>query len=156
MKNLKEKMNKKVIAVMVTGAVVFGSIGGGAYAYKDEWTSKINRGVDALAGYIYKDDVQNAINTHNEGLKNDLRKFISDTIASASAKLNEHKQNEINRGKEALDNKLSEDKRRATEAVNNAVANEKAEQEAKTNAQVETDKAELDAIVDAELNKVPN
>jgi hypothetical protein len=156
MGTIKQAGKKKVAVVALTSAVVLGSIGTGAYAYKDEWTAKINKGVDMLAGYIYKEDIQAAINTHNETKKNELRTFISQTINAVTSDLQAHKTAEINRGKAALDSKVAEDKARAKEAVDNAVSRNKQAQESKTNAQINTDKGELDTIVEQELAKVPN
>lgn len=147
---------KKIIAGVTAGALVLGTLGGGAYAYKDEWTAKIQQGVNVLAGVIYKDDIQKAVNTYNETLKGQLKGFINSTVGQAQQALKDHKDAEIARGKKALDDKLAEDQRRAKEAVDTAIANEKAEQEAKTDAQVQTDAGELDAIVETELNKIPN
>lgn len=154
----KEQHGKKVnkVAVVALAAVIgFGALGGGAYAYKDEWTAKIQRGVDVAANYIYGDDIENAINSHNQTLKADLTQFINSTIASVTQGLQTHKQGEIDRGKAQLDAKLAEDKRRITETINNAVVQEKQEQEALTNQQINTDSAEMDAIIEAELNKIP-
>lgn len=156
MKKIMEKTNKKVAVVALAGVLSFGALGGGAYAYKDAWTAKIQSGVSALAGYIYKDDITNAINAHNETLKGELKGFISSTVNSATKALQDHKKAEIKRGKKSLSDKLAEDKARAKEVVDNAVASEKTKQEAKTDTQVNTDAGELDAIVESELAKIPN
>jgi hypothetical protein len=148
--------NKKLIGGVLAGAIALGSIGGGVYAYQDEWTAKIYKGVDLLAGFIYKDDIEKEINSHNEGLKSQLRQDIQGFIAQVTSELQEHKQNEIDRGKKSLDQKYNGDKNKAQHDVNSALRQEKQEQKAKTDAKVETEKGELDAIVEAELSKIPN
>lgn len=155
MKKLLEGSKKKVAGIAIAGTLVVGSIGGTTYAYKDEWTAKIVRGVDMLAGYIYKDDVNKAVDAHGNSLENQLRKDIQDMIASITSTLQAHKQNEIDRGKQELDTKYHEDKNRAQEVINDAVAAEKAEQTAKTDAEVQSEKNDMDAVIEAELDKIP-
>lgn len=147
--------NKKIAGVVLAGALALGSIGGGAYAYKDEWTPMIHKGVDMLAGYIFKDDIQKEIDAHNEQLKGTLRGDIQRMIAGITQRLQAEKQAEINRGKNELTTKYEQDKARAEREVAQAVDNEVREQQAKTNAKVENEKGELDDIVEAELNKIP-
>lgn len=150
------KLNKKLIAGIIAIIMVLGVSTGGAYAYKDEWTSKINEAVALLATTVYGSQIDNELNEHNEGLKGDLKQFISKVTVDATNELKDHRDKEIERGKKNLDKKLKNDKTQAQKAIKDALKHEKDKQEAKTDAKVETEKQELDAIVDDALENISN
>jgi len=156
MRKLLTEGKKKVAVIALSGAVVMGSIGGSAYAYKDEWTPAIQRGVSMLAGYIFKSDIETAIKAHGDTLEGALRKEIQSMIASTNKKLQDFKNAEIDRGKKSLDDKYTADKNQAQTVLNEAVEAEKNKQKAKNDAAINESAAEMDAIIESELDKIPN
>ena len=158
MMNLKEMgkgSKKKIMGGVLAGAIGISALGGGAYAYKADWDTKIDKGVSALAKMVYGNEINSKVDTHNEGLKKNLASFIATTISNAQSSLTKHKNDEIQRGKDNLDAKYNEDTSKAKKAVDDAIATQKANQEAETNKKVAEESGELDAIVESELNKIP-
>jgi hypothetical protein len=154
MKNLKEKMNKKVVAVTVAGTVVLGSLGGGAYAYKDEWTAKIQEGVSQLANYVYGGAIESAVTDEKNEQKTKTTNFGNKLISDFQALLKAHKQAEIERGTNAVKKHAEDDRATLERVANNALDKEKKERETKTNQAVGEANAEIDAIVDNFLSQV--
>jgi hypothetical protein len=154
MKKVMGKLNKKAATVIVAGTVVVGSLGGGAYAYKDEWTAKIQSGVSQLADYIFKGDIQTAVKTYGDEKENKLKADANSLITSVMNELKQFKQDEINRGKAELDAKYNSDVKKITNVANQAKNNEKAEQKAKTDQAVSNAKNDMDAVIEEYLNKI--
>jgi hypothetical protein len=154
MKKVMGKLNKKAATVIVAGTVVVGSLGGGAYAYKDEWTAKIQSGVSQLADYIFKGDIQTAVKTYGDEKESKLKADANSLITSVMNELKQFKQDEINRGKAELDAKYNSDVKKITNVANQAKNNEKAEQKAKTDQAVSNAKNDMDAVIEEYLNKI--
>jgi hypothetical protein len=154
MKETMGKTNKKVIGVALAGIITLGSIGGGAYAYKDEWTAKIQEGVSQLANHVFGGAIQTAVDEHGETKEGQLKGEANKLINGVMNDLKAFKQSEIDRGKAELDAKYNSDVDKITRVANNAKEAEKAEQRAKTNTAVSEAKSEMDAVIEEYLSQI--
>lgn len=156
MQVIKTAAKKKVVAGVIAGSVVLSSLGGTAFAYKDEWTAKINQGVAALAGYVFKDDIQKEVKAHGDAQEAGLKAWANDLISSMTKTFDEYKKSEIQRGKASIDEKVAQDKEQLQRAANNAVNAEKAKQQGKTTEAINKEKADLDGAIDGYLKQIPS
>jgi hypothetical protein len=154
MKNIKKVGRKKIATVAIAGAVVMGSFGGGAYAYKDAWTAKIQKGVSELATYVFKDDIQSAVKAYGDTKEAQLRQVANATINAITAELRSFKDEEIKRGKDQLDSKYNGDVTKIKEVAEQAKNSEKAKQTNKTNGAITEASNEMDAVVEEYLSQI--
>lgn len=62
MKKLVETSKKKIVAGVLSGALTVSLFGGAVYAYKDEFTAKIQEIIRDLAvNVIFKDDIEKEV-----------------------------------------------------------------------------------------------
>jgi hypothetical protein len=155
MKKVIGEGKKKIVAIAATGVIAMGALGGGAYAYQDAWTAQIQKGAEAVAGYVFKGEIEAAVTSHGDVKEKELKGWANQMISGIVSELNEFKKEEINRGKKAIDDKVSYDKKRIESEVNKAINTEKNEQKASTNETVQNAKNDLDAVVESYLDQIP-
>ena len=153
-KQLKEVSKKKVATVTLASALVVGSLSGGAYAYKDAWTAKVEQGVHILAGQIFP-SIGTAVTAHGNAKEAQFKTFVQQLIASTQAKIEAFKQSEINRAKAEIDAHDANNREKLEKAANNAVQKENNAQKAKTDAVIDKEEDDLDKVVDDTLDQLP-
>jgi hypothetical protein len=154
MKNVLNTGKKKAAAGIVAGVMALSAVGGGAYAYKDEWTAKIQEGVSQLANHVFGGAIQAEVDSHGETKEGQLRNEANSLIGAVTKELQSYKQSEIDRGKAELDAKYNNDVDKINRVANQAKENEKAEQREKTNQAVNSAKSEMDAVIEEYLNQI--
>jgi hypothetical protein len=154
MKNVLNTGKKKAVAGITAGVIALSTLGGGAYAYKDEWTAKIQEGVSQAANAVFGGAINEAVDTHGETKEGQLRSEANSLINSILNDLKAFKQAEIDRGKAELDAKYNHDVNTITRVANQAKESEKAEQRAKTDQAVNGAKSEMDAVIEEYLNQI--
>lgn len=153
-KKIKETGKKKVAVVAIATTLVAGSIGGGAYAYKDEWTAKIQQGVSMLADHVFGGAITTAVKQHGDAKEQELKGAANNLISGLTKELQDFKNAEIQRGKDAINAKYQADVNRITAEANKAKEAEKREQKAKTDETVQNAKNDMDAVIESYLNQI--
>jgi ABC-type phosphate transport system auxiliary subunit len=153
--NFVKEGKKKFVAVAAAGIIGFGALGGGAFAYKDAWTAKIQQGMTAAATYVFKDDIEKSVKAHGDAQENNLKKWANEYVTTIISTLNEFKQNEIKRGKDEINLKVEQEKYNLKSTADRALQDEKNKQTGKTDATINQAKEELDAVVEEFLNQIP-
>ena len=151
---IKETGKKKVAVIAVATTLAVTTIGGGAYAYKDEWTAKIQQGVSMLADHVFGGAITTAVTQHGDAKENELKGVANNLISGLTKELKEFKDAEIKRGKDAIDAKYNADVDRITAEANKAKEAEKREQKAKTDTAIQGAKSDMDAVIESYLNQI--
>ena len=151
---LKEVSKKKVATVTLAGALVVGSVSGGAYAYKDAWTAKIDQGVQLLAKQAFP-SIATAVNDYGVTKESQFRGFVTTLITSTQSKIEAFKVAEIKRAKEEIDAHDADNRAKLDKAASDAVQKAKDAQTAKTNENIAKETGDLDKIVEDTLGQLP-
>lgn len=149
-----KKVNKKVAVGITTGVIAVGSMTGGAYAYKEEFTPRIQKAVQYLVGVVFKDDIQNAVDQYGNVKEKELETFGNSLVGGLVKDLQKFKADEINRGKSAIDSELQANKNSITQVVNDEVEKQKNAQQVKTDGEVNESKEDMNNVIDSALDKV--
>lgn len=153
--NLKEMSKKKLAGGALAGMMVLSALGGGAYAYKDEFNAKIANGIRYLAvNVVFKGEIEKEVDSYGNIKEGELKTFGSNLVSAVYNDLVKYKAAEIKRGKETIDRELQENKEKVQAATDKAVADEKAKQKTKTDAEIQESSNDMNTIIETEVNKV--
>lgn len=156
MKKLTETSKKKIaagISSSVLAASLFG--GGGVYAYKDEFATKIQEIVHNLAvNVIFKDEIEKKVEEYGNQKENELKSYVGQVIDGIKQDLEKFKEQEIKRGQVQIDREFELNKNSIRRAINGVAEQEKQAQREKTNEEINKSKEDMNKVIEEALNEV--
>lgn len=153
MKKLAETNKKKIVVGISSGVLAASLFGGAAYAYKDEFTAKIQGIVHNLAvNVIFKDEIEKKVANYGDQKENELKSYVGQIIDGIKKDLETFKQQEIQRGKFEIDREFDANKNSIRRAVNCVLEQEKQAQQRKTDAEVNKSKEDMNKAIKDALN----
>ncbi|MGP4079901.1 hypothetical protein ACTWQL_08280 [Pseudalkalibacillus sp. R45] len=148
-----DQSKKKVVVVVMAGAVAIGAFGGTAYAaYGDSWNTYIKSGISQLYTLVFP-EIEKATEDKQNEIVSKIKDDIRSNVQSAKSEIEKHKEKLIKENQNELDKYYKDVKKEAEATKNEAVKSGKSNLDEKAEESLTKAKDEIDKAIEAELKK---